>query len=183
MVAVKCGRCGETKDASEFYRNRARKNGLTWCCKQCGSEAGKLYRKEHKEELRSKFQAYRESHREHACLMTRKWKRDNPAFNAYCNRRARAKKRKVPWNLSREWYLDNIWDKRCFYGDHAAEGGIDRLDSKRGYDPDNCVPCCFVCNAIKGTQTLEQMYQRLAEMLAHRETVLCLLADHAEAEK
>lgn len=28
--------------------------------------------------------------------------------------------------------------------------GIDRFDSKRGYEPDNVVSCCWVCNRMKG---------------------------------
>lgn len=28
--------------------------------------------------------------------------------------------------------------------------GVDRLDSNRGYVPENMAPCCFVCNQIKG---------------------------------
>lgn len=28
--------------------------------------------------------------------------------------------------------------------------GVDRLDSSKGYESRNLVPCCFVCNQIKG---------------------------------
>ena len=28
--------------------------------------------------------------------------------------------------------------------------GVDRVDSDLGYQLDNLVPCCFVCNQIKG---------------------------------
>lgn len=28
--------------------------------------------------------------------------------------------------------------------------GVDRVDSAKGYTTDNIVPCCFVCNQIKG---------------------------------
>ena len=27
---------------------------------------------------------------------------------------------------------------------------LDRVDNGRGYEPDNVVPCCTVCNVIKG---------------------------------
>lgn len=33
--------------------------------------------------------------------------------------------------------------------------GIDRVDSSRGYDMDNCVPCCTTCNLMKGLQSQE----------------------------
>lgn len=28
--------------------------------------------------------------------------------------------------------------------------GVDRVDNDRGYEEDNCVPCCFQCNRAKG---------------------------------
>lgn len=27
--------------------------------------------------------------------------------------------------------------------------GIDRIDSSKGYNKENCVPCCFLCNKMK----------------------------------
>jgi hypothetical protein len=36
--------------------------------------------------------------------------------------------------------------------------GVDRIDSDAGYTLDNLVPCCFVCNQIKGNRfTAEEM--------------------------
>lgn len=34
--------------------------------------------------------------------------------------------------------------------------GIDRMDNSEGYVDGNCAPCCFTCNAAKGTRSLEQ---------------------------
>jgi hypothetical protein len=52
-------------------------------------------------------------------------------------------------------------------GDYVYNG-IDRVDSTRGYEPDNVVPCCFVCNNAKRTMTasdfaewIECVYTRL----------------------
>lgn len=33
--------------------------------------------------------------------------------------------------------------------------GIDRVDSSKGYEIDNCVPCCYACNRGKGTMSRE----------------------------
>ena len=51
----------------------------------------------------------------------------------YCGS-APANKAKVPHKL--DIYLYN---------------GIDRKDSLLGYNQNNCVPCCFVCNKLKGS--------------------------------
>jgi hypothetical protein len=47
-----------------------------------------------------------------------------------------------------------IISQPCHYGsDHPVSevaGGIDRLDHKKGYTPENSVPCCGNHNWIKG---------------------------------
>ena len=36
--------------------------------------------------------------------------------------------------------------------------GIDRLDNSKGYEIDNIVPCCFVCNQVKSNRfTVQEM--------------------------
>ena len=46
-----CRTCGETKETSEFYRDRTRKDGLFWQCKSC--------RKAYRESNRPRINAYR----------------------------------------------------------------------------------------------------------------------------
>lgn len=74
-----------------------------------------------------------------------------------------AKTRKYDWLLSREDVNDIIL-KNCHYCNstpknikttkNSIEGllysGIDRVDNDRGYESDNCVPCCKQCNRAKG---------------------------------
>lgn len=35
-----------------------------------------------------------------------------------------------------------------------AYSGIDRLDSSMGYELQNLVPCCWICNCMKGTMSV-----------------------------
>lgn len=46
--------------------------------------------------------------------------------------------------------------------------GIDRVDSKRGYSVDNCVPCCKHCNVGKLDQTKEQFLQWINRVWTHQ---------------
>jgi 5-methylcytosine-specific restriction endonuclease McrA len=39
--------------------------------------------------------------------------------------------------------------------------GIDRVDNEKGYTPDNVVPCCGVCNFMKGKLGLEQFLAQI----------------------
>lgn len=46
--------------------------------------------------------------------------------------------------------------------------GVDRVENERGYEPDNCVPCCTLCNRAKGAMTHDRFKdwaRRLAQVL------------------
>jgi hypothetical protein len=45
--------------------------------------------------------------------------------------------------------------------------GIDRLDSSKGYEVQNCVPCCSVCNRAKGTMTKEEFLKWIQSVWAY----------------
>ena len=53
------------------------------------------------------------------------------------------------------------------YTKHNCNGtlvytGIDRVDNNRGYDLDNCVPCCKFCNGAKSRGSVEELTRWLA---------------------
>ncbi len=80
-------------------------------------------------------------------------------------------KRGFSWTLSDQEALA-VMLGACFYcgaAPHKMHGtliakmlrnGIDRKDSKKGYEPDNVVTCCFLCNRMK-------MQMSDIEFLAH----------------
>jgi hypothetical protein len=37
--------------------------------------------------------------------------------------------------------------------------GVDRMNSKVGYTPENCVSCCTTCNIMKQKMSVEEFYQ------------------------
>ncbi len=49
--------------------------------------------------------------------------------------------------------------------------GVDRLDSLKGYDMDNCVPCCAVCNYMKLDYTVEEFIDQAYAIVAHQESL------------
>lgn len=61
------------------------------------------------------------------------------------------------WSLTFEEFHDLI-TKPCKYcGEQTmAEHGIDRVNNSLGYNVQNCVPCCKICNLMKYTYTAEQ---------------------------
>jgi len=62
--------------------------------------------------------------------------------------------RNIPFNLSNEDII-SIIEKPCIYCGKQHSGGIDRVDSMKGYELDNVVPCCAICNRMKNNYTLE----------------------------
>lgn len=103
------------------------------------------------------------------------------AFNqVYCNYRHDAKKRKHTFCLSKEDFR-NVIEQNCFYcgiepkqigratsdsGEYIYNG-IDRVDSSKGYELDNVVPCCKTCNQMKWAQTQKAFFAHVTKIQAH----------------
>ncbi len=107
---------------------------------------------------------------------------DNPAMNAVIrNYWISAARRNFEWNLSLDQVSD-LFAGDCFYcGSSASLGnrkaapssefiynGIDRLDSDKGYCPDNCVSCCARCNYIKGDMNVKEFLKFIKEVYEYR---------------
>jgi len=68
--------------------------------------------------------------------------------------------------------------KNCFYcGDPPANkssgstlngsyiyNGLDRLNSDKGYEPDNVVPCCKVCNLAKRSLSTKEFFNKIKQI-------------------
>lgn len=50
--------------------------------------------------------------------------------------------------------------------------GVDRINSDIGYEPNNCVPCCIVCNRMKMALTVEQFVQHVNRVCEYTKTHL-----------
>jgi hypothetical protein len=48
--------------------------------------------------------------------------------------------------------------------------GIDRVDSEKGYVSDNCVPCCRVCNDMKGVMSFQAFAAQAQKIAKFKET-------------
>jgi len=64
-----------------------------------------------------------------------------------------AKVRNINFRLTKDKF-EELVSMACYYCGTFNDKeviGIDRLNSSRGYTNENCVPCCKVCNFMKGT--------------------------------
>ena len=88
------------------------------------------------------------------------FKFENKLFNDYITR---CKYKNLEFNLTFEEFKELI-NSNCFYCNSLPKlhihnvskirrefksNGIDRIDSKKGYIMENCLPCCDICNFSK----------------------------------
>jgi 5-methylcytosine-specific restriction endonuclease McrA len=71
----------------------------------------------------------------------------------YSKLKAHAKDRKITFDLNEKQYVFLTSGGLCIYCGQSLPpvgGGLDRKNSYLGYSAENCVPCCKVCNRIRG---------------------------------
>jgi hypothetical protein len=77
---------------------------------------------------------------------------------------------KGPSNVHRLGYV--IGGKKVIAPEMAIQySGIDRIDSTKGYIPGNVVPCCWVCNRMKGTLPVDEFFALLERIREHNPTI------------
>ena len=90
----------------------------------------------------------------------------------YSRHKRLASNRGVPFEITLEQYISIVSGQVCNYcrGPLPISGlGLDRKDNSRGYIIDNVVPCCRVCNDIKGKNlTYEEMRVAIEAILEYR---------------
>jgi hypothetical protein len=134
---IKCSQCGQQKwiRKSTILSNRIKSCGCLWVGNK-GKILGEI----------SGYRLYTD-YRTRARLANRKFEVTLEQFlfltsqNCYYCGVEPSQKRRT--SHSNKYYLYN---------------GIDRRDNTRGYELDNCVPCCKFCNQAKSTLTEEQFY-------------------------
>src|ERR1017187_10606134 len=117
------------------------------------------YRKEDNPQIIENIKRYNRTH-------------DYTISDRYNKGKVEAKSRKIKWKLDKNQYLE-LNGKPCFYcgGSLPKAGvGLDRisLDKAIGYSIENVVPCCTICNSVRGDKLSVQ--ETLSAMQAVKET-------------
>lgn len=124
-------------------------------------EYNKKYRLENPEKIKQIQSDYYYKHREDRIKNAQNWVKNNQE-KAFATRREyrktkkwklssiknSAKNRKIDYQLSDDEAIKLI-SSNCYYCGTKDNISIDRIDSNIGYEIDNCVPCCPMCNYMK----------------------------------
>jgi hypothetical protein len=93
------------------------------------------------------------------------FKRVKRAYNKY--KVSSADKRNIEFLLTPDEY-EELQDQPCYIcGYNRTHVGIDRVDSSKGYTPENTRPCCPPCNYMKGDMSLTDFLKHIAKIVTH----------------
>lgn len=137
MTTKKCPKCLITKPLSEYHtyqkylrRTKSYETRPSSYCKDCSKENSRRH-------SRTKPRTFEQRHR----LLQQQ------AQN----------KRSLEVSITLEEYSDLMEKAECHYCGLPVQWtgtyhsyNIDRKNNKEGYTAENCVPCCTVCNRIRG---------------------------------
>jgi len=95
-----------------------------------------------------------------------------------------AKIRNINFSLTKDEYIE-IVKKDCYYCGEPAPikqpnrgkekyvgvpvpyNGVDRIDSTKGYEKENCVPCCTRCNYMKSDMNVSSFTEHILKISNH----------------
>ena len=88
---------------------------------------------------------------------------EKTATRRYTVLKSGAKRRNLDFNLTFDDYELTFYNKPCFYCG-TLNTGIDRLNSNEGYIDNNIVSCCWDCNEMKNTRSLEEFENHIIKI-------------------
>lgn len=112
-----------------------------------------------------------------------KWRENNPEKVREINNRNLLNTKKHMYNYTHKCEINgvifnltedqfhNLIYMPCYYCsaiESKGFNGIDRMDSTRGYELDNCVSCCDECNTMKGALDNVTFIKRAEHILTHQ---------------
>ena len=144
----RCSRCKQWIEISNFYHDYALTDNLHSLCINCC--------KEYNKELRPKTILWHHS-----------------INGKYSDYKSSAKRR-----VGKEFKLTKnefaaIVSQPCYYCGELQENfnGVDRVNNKKGYTIDNCVPCCSICNRMKNIYSKEEFIMKCKAIVEKQEVM------------
>jgi len=151
-----CSSCKKTKPKTDFYKNRATKDGYTYQCKICKKISNKKWKKANPEKVRESKRRYRETHREELRINNRRYREKNPDYHKKWLRKKKLQKDKE--------YLKNIQRSNLLKESQCLLCGKQKDLKKYVYphlNPTEYIVLCGYCNR----KVLEKEAKRQKQIL------------------
>ena len=165
-----CSKCGESKALTEYYGDKAKRDGRSSHCKSCVKARRAAYCAANREAVADRNRAYREANREAVAERARAWYASNREAIAEQQRAYRAAHPEAGWAGSyraraKAHGFDPVVEDFTYtdvvnlYGDACVHcgGDFEHLDhypiavSKGGaHSLNNVAPSCAACNRSRG---------------------------------
>lgn len=159
---------GETKACSDCFKllalvafqgEHGQTYGLCGNCRARGAAKAKRQRESDPEKSRDTNRRSKQKMRDQSPLRVKR-----------AQYHAGARIRGLEMGLNDE-QMDALFQMSCEYcGESSSLNGIDRVDNSKGYVPENCVPCCSLCNHTKGKLDLNQFLTQSQSISFYQET-------------
>lgn len=139
-----CNKCKIEKSNIEFGVRKL-KNGKTTLrshCKSCRRKTSMAYyqRGQSNEQIASRKRGYQKMYGN-----TKKGR----AIKLLKSYRAYDNKKGFIFDLTQEWFIENVLNSKCHYCGTMEQLGAERKDNNLGHTKNNIVPCCAVCNNVR----------------------------------
>ena len=158
-----CRKCGDVKPVAEFYRQA---RGYTSYCKDCMKELSRQRVLDGRDKVSKIKYEEKRGHTRGTVTRTKTGTGrrnltdiERAAYNLYHNATKRSLYGDIPLEITREDIL-NLVTEFCANNHHVLTRGkhpfkpsLDRIDSKKGYTPDNIRICWQIENYCKNTYT------------------------------
>lgn len=174
-MTKRCPNCGETKDVSEFHRNKAASDGLYTYCKPCNNKKTRDYAKKHGKKLAEEARARYKQNRE-ALLNQKKeyYARNGDEIKRKRQEYRDANQEKV-LNANRECYRRTIDRRRKLAREYHARNRESRIKAMREWvkkNPEKVAACRKKnqprLNARKRYRFANDLQYRIADQLRSR---------------
>ena len=150
--------------AKEYYRvNKNRLKESREKYRKDNVEYMKEYRARNKERLR-------EVNSEYISKSKDKISKKQKEFDSSCNGKfsdykSCAKQRDIEFIITKEEF-SAMWQQPCSYcGLEIFTIGIDRVDNNIGYEINNCISCCSICNTMKLNHSKKEWFDHMIKIL------------------
>lgn len=131
--------------------------------KHTASDSYKKYQKEYTDSGRRK--KYLQEYRKTDKAKLASYKYTQSIWGKYKNYKSCSKRRGIDFLLTKEEFL-LFWNKPCYYCNSEINTiGLDRVDSDKGYEISNIVPCCSRCNMAKSDMNILKYIEHCAKVI------------------